>query len=79
MWEEGKLIIDGEVFEYEIKVFKEPSEFGIDKGRISKLELSYVDSAGQKFVTALYDRKWVFKPKMEIAKKAVEEILIKYK
>ena len=79
MWESGNIIVDAEVFEYHIKYYDKPSKFGIDKGRVSKLELSLIGNAGQKFIVALYDRKWIFKPKLEIAKKAIIEILYKYK
>ena len=79
MWESGKIIVDAEVFEYHIKYYDEPSKFGIDKGRVSKIELSLIDNAGQKFIVTLYDRKLIFKPKLEIAKKAIIEILCKYK
>lgn len=78
MWESGKIIADAEVFEYHIKYYDEPSKFGIDKGRVSKLELSLIDNAGSKFIVALYDRKWIFKPKLEIAKKIVHQLIERY-
>ena len=78
MWESGKIIVDAEAFEYHIKVYDEPSEHGINKGRISKMEISLIDNSGSRFIVALYDRKWVFKPKLEIAKKVVEEIISKF-
>lgn len=39
MYTEGKIIIDGKAVCYSCKHFEEPSIYGIDKGRISKLEL----------------------------------------
>ena len=78
MWESGKITIDDENFEYHVKIYEEPSAYGINKGRISKLEVNLVDEAGSKFVVALYDRKWEFKPKLEIAKKVVQQIMSRY-
>ena len=78
MWESGKIIVDAEAFEYHVKVYDETSEYGINKGRISKMEINLIDNSGSKFIVALYDRKWVFKPKLEIAKKVVQELLQRY-
>ena len=39
MWTEGSLRIGTSVFHYWAKHFDEPSQFGIDGGRISKLML----------------------------------------
>ena len=46
MWESGKIIVDAEVFEYHVKVYEKPSKHGIDKGKISKLEICLIDDAG---------------------------------
>lgn len=40
MWDEGTLLIDGTSVKYWVKHYAEPSEdYGIDGGRISKMEL----------------------------------------
>lgn len=78
MWYSGKIIVDAEVFSYEVKAFDEPSQYGIDGGKISILEVALIDDKESKFIVAFYDREWVFTPKLEIAKKAVKEILLKY-
>ena len=39
MWTNGAIKIDDTSVAFYIKHFEEPSEFGIDEGRISKLEL----------------------------------------
>lgn len=48
-------------YEWEAKVYKEPSEFGINGGRVSKL---YIWPAGQGQAPALvsYDRGWDKEP-----------------
>lgn len=58
-------------YSFEIKRYDEPSEFGIDGGRISKLallsQISYT-------VYAMYDRGWDILPRPDDARKAVELI-----
>ena len=39
MWKEGSLKVKNSVFHYWAKCFDEPSEFGIDGGKVSKLML----------------------------------------
>lgn len=58
MWESGAIKIDGIRFSYEVKCFDEPSKFGINGGRISKL---YIKSGDD--IEAMYDREWVVMPK----------------
>ena len=54
MWEEGYLSTDsGQSVKYFVKHYEERSQFGIDGGRISKLQM-FVD--GQE--VANYDRGW---------------------
>ena len=38
MWDKGTLEIDGTKVEYWVKHYEKGSEFGIDEGRISKLD-----------------------------------------
>ena len=42
-------------FRFEVKHYEEPSVFGIDEGRISKLWLGWKDSYG---TVAAFDRGW---------------------
>ena len=39
MWKEGSLKVGNSVFHFWAKCFDEPSEFGIDGGKVSKLML----------------------------------------
>ena len=38
MWKQGQIKVNGTTVDFVIKVFEEGSEFGINNGRISKLE-----------------------------------------
>lgn len=68
MWHEGKFEIDGVFLEYSTKVYDEPSKYGINGGRISKLEIIRCDNNE---TIVLYDRCWVVKPEGDLAKKAL--------
>lgn len=57
MWKEGTIKIQNSVFHYWVKVYDEPSRFGIDGGRISKLMLK---RKGE--IVCNYDRGWDIKP-----------------
>lgn len=61
MWETGVLKIDGIRFSYDVKYFDEPSKFGINGGRISKLCIKCGDD-----IEAMYDREWVTFPKDDV-------------
>ena len=39
MWKEGTVSVNGEIFHYWLKQYEEGSEFGINRGRISKLTI----------------------------------------
>jgi hypothetical protein len=55
-WTQGRAIINKNMYFFEIKHFEEPSEFGIQNGRISKLhitEFRYI-----KGYEISYDRGW---------------------
>lgn len=74
MWQEGSIGIPvnkatGKGYitvHYTIKVFDEPSEFGINHGKISKLELR---QDGE--IVANYDRGWDIYPDTKEAKLAL--------
>lgn len=53
-----------------MKVYDEPSSFGIDRGKISKLTLKRDDE-----VIANYDREWDIMPVDKFAEEALEILL----
>lgn len=57
MWKEGTIKIQNSIFHYWVKVYDEPSRFGIDGGRISKLMLKRKNE-----IVCNYDRGWDIKP-----------------
>ena len=75
MWKQGIIGIPDDKGKYTschywIKVYEEPSEFGIDNGRISKLTIKI----GGK-VVCNYDRGWDIKPTCIEAEKALAILL----
>lgn len=70
MWEQGTLRVEDQVVSYSMKVFEEPSEYGINQGRISKLTLKNNNK-----VIANYDRGWDMMPTSKLANEALEMIL----
>lgn len=81
MRKEGKFTIDGMPLMYQAKVFQDPSELGINGGRISKLEVT-IDLGDGKwhraFTMLIYDRGWTLEPDDDISKKALDYILKLY-
>lgn len=57
IWREGSIKVGNSIIRYWIKCFKEGSQYGIDKGRISKLMLK---RNGE--IIANYDRGWDIMP-----------------
>lgn len=72
MWREGKFEIDRVLLEYSAKVYGEPSKYGINGGRTSKLEIKRCDNNE---TIVFYDRCWVVKPEGDLAKKALNYLL----
>ena len=72
-WKKGILDAVGEKVDYWAKVYEEPSEFGINGGRISKLMLKHNGT-----IILNYDRGWDVKPTDEISKAAYQQILKMY-
>lgn len=70
MWTEGKIEHNGAVYSYCCKHFEEPSEFGIEGGRVSKLDIR---RKGKEVLN--YDRGWDIEPVDEDAKQVLEIIL----
>lgn len=73
MWTNGAIKIDDTSVAFCIKYFEEPSEFGIDEGRISKLELRVKGK-----IVANYDRGWDIKPANETVEKELQYVLATY-
>ncbi len=72
MWTVDKMAIGGKTYEYWMKHFEEGSQFGIDGGRISKLQ---INEDGK--MVCSYDRGWEKKP-TGAAKKAYDALIAKY-
>lgn len=70
MWKIGTLEIGSSIFYYEMKQFEEGSHYGIDGGRISKLDIR----RGGKTVCR-YDRGWEMKPADHDTQSALETLL----
>lgn len=70
MWEEGSLKVYNSIFHYWMKVFDDPSQFGIDGGRISKLMLK---RNGE--IVCNYDRSWDIEPTDPDTQLALEILL----
>ena len=57
MWHEGSLKVYDSIFHYWMKVYDEPSQYGINGGKISKL---MIKRNGQ--IVCNYDRGWDVQP-----------------
>ena len=64
-WSKGSIEIDGTEVQYWVKHFEEGSEWGIDGGRISKLECR---ADGETILH--YDRGWDMEPETELGYRA---------
>ena len=74
MWEKGTLLIEGTSVKYWVKHYEQPSEeYGIDGGRISKMELRVNGK-----VTLNYDRGWDIEPEDEASQLAYAALLKQY-
>ena len=71
MWTSGTIGL----YYYEAKVYVEPSRFGIDGGRISKLAIYNM----VKKCCCQYDREWVIKPANNEVKEVFLKIMDMYK
>lgn len=79
-WKQGAVRIPNSnngynTFIYSMKRFDEPSEYGINGGRISKLTLRDKDSG--EFVVN-YDRGWDMEPETEEADTAVKILIMNH-
>lgn len=74
MWSKGSLNINGTECSYWVKHYDEPSEtYGINEGRISKLEIRIAGKA-----TCNYDRGWDIRPQDAATRKAYAQLLKKF-
>lgn len=73
MWKEGTLGVNGDIFHYWVKQYEEPSQFGIEGGRVSKLTLK---RKGQ--IVCNYDRGWDIRPVDENTEIALRILLKDY-
>ena len=69
-WTLGNVMVNNKRFHYAIKNFPEPSQFGINKGCISKMG---IDRNGQTLVN--YERGWDVKPAETDVKMAYKALL----
>lgn len=75
-WHEGVIGLPGEpkaIAKYWVKSFDEPSEYGIEEGRISKMA---IEINGQKVCN--YDRGWDIYPETEEANLAYAILMNQY-
>lgn len=70
MWTEGSIKVRDSVFHYWVKHFEECSQFGIEGGRISKLQLNRNGK-----VVCNYDRGWDIEPTDEDTELALATIM----
>lgn len=84
MWEEGTFAIDNVEFFYIAKVFPLGSEFGINGGRISKLQIynkdDFENGCTWDDCIVHYDRGWNVKPRPcdRLGSKALSYVLSLY-
>lgn len=57
MWKEGALKVYDSIFHYWMKVYEDPSQYGINEGKVSKLMLKRDGK-----IVCNYDRGWDIKP-----------------
>lgn len=73
MWEKGTVNVGGAVYAYHAKVYEVGSKFGIDGGRVSKLEM-----ARDGETVCSYDRGWDVEPEGEMDIEALDHVLCFY-
>ena len=75
-WASGMVkLANGRTFRYNLLAFDEPSDFGIDGGRISKL---WVATAARLTMVVNYDRGWDVKPATNDHKAVYAALLKRY-
>lgn len=61
MWETGEITVNGETLTYCVKRYDNPSQYGINSGRVSKLEIRGAHNE----IRVNYDRGWDMCPDSE--------------
>lgn len=74
MWNKGNIKINGTTYTYEVKHYKDGSEYGINGGRISKLQIKNLDRK----TIVNYDRGWDVEPSTADAQKALAKLVKKF-
>ena len=74
-WTIARAKVEDRFFEINVKHFEEPSRFGIQNGRISKL---WIREEGEIEPLVNYDRDWDVRPRSKAAKAIYNEILAMY-
>jgi hypothetical protein len=77
MWSTGTISISGIKVSYEVKHFENPSDWGIDCGRISKMAIRIPGMYGDNLI-AHYDRGWDVLPETEFAQLACDEVMHRF-
>lgn len=70
MWTTGQIDYQGQTVDYIAKVSDEPSEVGIDYGRVFKLDVEMAEQT-----IASYDRGWEIYPETEEQEEILESVL----
>ena len=70
MWKEGALKVYDSIFHYWMKVYEDPSQYGINGGKVSKLMLK---RDGE--IVCNYDRGWDIEPADPDTQLALEILL----
>lgn len=73
MWKTGAMKVRNSIFHFWVKCFDEPSHFGIEGGRISKLCLKKENT-----IVCNYDRGWDIEPKDEDTQTALQILMKEY-
>ncbi len=73
MWSKGEIEIEGTNVQYWVKHYEEGSEFGIDGGRISKMECR----ANGKTILH-YERGWDMEPETKLGYQAYAILIEKF-
>ena len=73
LWHEGSVKVGNDWYRYWVKQYERGSQYGIDEGRVSKLQIRRNDA-----IVANYDRGWDVEPVDDATKTALAIILDQY-
>jgi hypothetical protein len=74
MWEEGTVVVDKELYQWEAKVYETGSEYGINGGPVSKLNV-WKKVNNDSFQIMVYDRGWITEEPKGKLKTVLETVL----